>query len=100
MLNDCYSNHISLKFHHFIVSESGASRDPCSETYCGPKAFSESEVRGVADFLQKIPDMKAFIDFHSYSQLWMSPWGYTKDKPKDFEVQVRLMMKLSCVGAL
>ncbi|XP_053402229.1 carboxypeptidase B-like [Mercenaria mercenaria] len=65
----------------------GASKDPCSDTYCGPSAFSEVEVKGVADFLSKIENLKGFIDFHSYSQLWMSPWGYTTKLPEDFEAQ-------------
>lgn len=65
----------------------GASKDPCSDTYCGPSAFSEVEVKGVADFLSNIKNLKGFIDFHSYSQLWMSPWGYTKKLPEDFEAQ-------------
>ncbi|XP_052815318.1 carboxypeptidase B-like [Mya arenaria] len=68
-------------------SKSGASKDPCSDTYCGPKAFSEVEVKGVSDFLRNISGLKGFIDFHSYSQLWMSPWGYTKKLPKDFKQQ-------------
>lgn len=33
--------------------------------------------------------MKGFIDFHSFAQLWMSPWGYTKNLPPDFKDQVR-----------
>lgn len=33
--------------------------------------------------------MKGFIDFHSFAQLWMSPWGYTKKLPPDFKDQVR-----------
>lgn len=65
----------------------GASKDPCSDTYCGPKAFSEVEVKGVADFILTIPRRKAFIDVHSYSQLWMSPWGFTEEFPPDFEAQ-------------
>lgn len=24
------------------------------------------------------------IDIHSFSQLWMTPWGYTKSYPKDY----------------
>ncbi|KAH3722332.1 carboxypeptidase B-like [Dreissena polymorpha] len=65
----------------------GASKDPCSETYCGPSAFSEVEVKGVAAFLQGIKGLKGFIDVHSYSQLWMSPWGYTRNLSKDFQQQ-------------
>ncbi|WAR12863.1 CBPA1-like protein, partial [Mya arenaria] len=67
--------------------KSGASKDPCSDTYCGPEAFSEPEVKGVSDFLQGLPNLKAFIDVHSYSQLWMSPWGYTKKLPENYKLQ-------------
>ncbi|CAF0753682.1 unnamed protein product [Brachionus calyciflorus] len=71
---------------HFC--ENGASKDPCDDTYCGIKAFSEIEVKLVADFLLKNNDtIVSYINFHSYSQLWMSPWGYTNKKPKDFQVQ-------------
>lgn len=75
---------------NFLSLEEGASKDPCSDMYCGPKAFSEVEVKGVADFIMKNSKMmKGFIDFHSFSQLWMSPWGYTTKLPQDFKDQVR-----------
>merc|ERR1712166_1303575 len=32
-------------------------------------------------------DFLGYINFHSYSQLWMSPWGYTSSTCKDFDVQ-------------
>lgn len=68
--------------------ESGASRDPCSDTYCGEKPFSEIEVAQVAKY---IADQKGaivnYINFHSYSQFWMSPWGYTTNRPTDFTLQ-------------
>ena len=72
-------NHIN------IILEEGASKDPCTDTYCGPSAFSEVEVKAVADYIaMQKGTIKAFIDFHSYSQLWMTPWGYTKDLPPDY----------------
>ncbi|XP_041376834.1 carboxypeptidase B-like [Gigantopelta aegis] len=66
----------------------GSSPNPCSETYRGPKPFSEPSVRGVAEYIQEIKEpVRGFIDFHSFSQLWMTPWGYTHDQPKDFKQQ-------------
>ncbi|XP_063403497.1 carboxypeptidase B-like [Mytilus trossulus] len=66
----------------------GASKEPCSDTYCGPSAFSEVEVKAVADFISaQKGTIKAFIDFHSFSQLWMTPWGWTKKLPTDYEDQ-------------
>ncbi|XP_033754889.1 carboxypeptidase B-like [Pecten maximus] len=65
--------------------EEGASKDPCSDLYCGPKPFSEVEVKGVADYIKTIKNVKGFIDFHSYSELWMSPWGWTTELPEDYK---------------
>ena len=55
----------------------GASTDPASETYRGPSAFSEPESAAMRDFYSAHPNIVANIDFHSYSQLVLSPWGYT-----------------------
>lgn len=66
----------------------GASKDPCSDLYCGPSPFSESEVKSVANFINMHKcTIKAFIDFHSYSQMWLTPWGYTNDLPADYAHQ-------------
>ncbi|XP_020857992.1 carboxypeptidase A1-like [Phascolarctos cinereus] len=55
----------------------GASSNPCSETYHGKSAFSEVEVKSVVDFVTNHGNIKAFISIHSYSQLLMYPYGYT-----------------------
>lgn len=76
-----------------FISEEGASKAPCSDQYCGPSPFSESEVKSVADFISMHKcTIKAFIDFHSYSQLWMTPWGYTKDLPADYTDQASSLL--------
>jgi len=67
--------------------EQGASRDPCDDAYCGRKAFSEIEVQSIANYVLKVGNIKGFIDFHSYSQLWMQPYGWTAAKPKDYDGQ-------------
>ncbi|CAF3975355.1 unnamed protein product, partial [Rotaria sp. Silwood1] len=66
----------------------GASHDPCSEVFCGSKPFSEIETFQVAQFISNHNDtIVNYINFHSYSQLWMSPWGYTTILPSDFKLQ-------------
>ena len=55
----------------------GASATPSSDTYRGPSAFSEPETQAMRDFHLARPDIVASIDFHSYGQLILSPWGYT-----------------------
>ncbi|XP_071084781.1 carboxypeptidase B-like [Haliotis cracherodii] len=80
-------------------AQPGASTDPCSDSYCGPSAFSEKVVSGIADYIQnKTINVVGFIDFHSYSQLWMTPWGYTKALPKDADAQD--VTSAAAVGAI
>ncbi|NXG22026.1 CBPA1 Carboxypeptidase, partial [Grallaria varia] len=57
--------------------EAGASANPCSETYHGPYANSEPEVKAIVDFVKGHGNIKAFISIHSYSQLLLYPYGYT-----------------------
>ncbi len=60
----------------------GSSTSPSSDTYRGPSAFSAPESRLVADFVNSRviggkQQLKAHIDFHSYSELILWPYGYT-----------------------
>ncbi|XP_032887773.1 carboxypeptidase B-like [Amblyraja radiata] len=58
----------------------GASSNPCAETYCGPKAESEKEVKVVADFIRLHRNsIKAYLTVHSYSQMCLFPYSYTYD---------------------
>jgi len=62
--------------------EQGASKTPGSETYCGPKAFSEPEAKHMADLVAtRKGRIAAYFSFHSYSELWMYPYGYQTKKP-------------------
>jgi len=67
--------------------EQGASKDPCSESYCGSAAFTENCVRESAKYVEEHKNIVSFIDFHSYGQMWMRPYGYTKSEPKDYKSQ-------------
>ncbi|XP_051546274.1 carboxypeptidase A1-like [Myxocyprinus asiaticus] len=61
----------------------GSSNNPCSETYCGPSAHSESEVKAIVDFVKSHGNLKAFVSIHSYSQMLLYPYGYTHTPAKD-----------------
>jgi murein tripeptide amidase MpaA len=71
----------------FHWGEAGQSSNPCSDSYSGKAAGDQPEVAAVQDFVREKDDFLGYINFHSYSQLWMSPWGYTSAKPKDYQVQ-------------
>merc|ERR1712142_1197141 len=61
----------------FHWGESGVSFDKCSEVYCGPEAFSEVEMQNIRDFVQTLNPVPVLgWCFHSYSQLWLWPYGY------------------------
>lgn len=63
----------------------GSDDDPNSETYRGPEKFSAPETAAIRDFVNsRVIDgqqqIKANIDFHTYSELVMWPMGYTTDE--------------------
>uniref|UniRef100_A0A0N5AUE8 Peptidase_M14 domain-containing protein n=1 Tax=Syphacia muris TaxID=451379 RepID=A0A0N5AUE8_9BILA len=69
--------------------EVGVSKNPCSGIYAGPEAFSEVEIVGVRDFInEKIQRLQAYISLHSYGQVILAPWGFTTQKPENYEDQV------------
>ncbi|MGH4033903.1 M14 family metallopeptidase [Actinomycetota bacterium Odt1-20B] len=60
----------------------GSSNTPGSETYHGKAGESAPEVKVVADFVRSRivggkQQIKAGIDFHTYSELVLWPYGYT-----------------------
>uniref|UniRef100_A0A6J0V646 Carboxypeptidase A2 n=1 Tax=Pogona vitticeps TaxID=103695 RepID=A0A6J0V646_9SAUR len=62
----------------------GASDNPCSDSYHGPKANSEVEVRSIVEFIKSHGNVKAFLSIHSYSQLLMFPYGYQCSEINDY----------------
>ncbi|MCP2257008.1 Murein tripeptide amidase MpaA [Streptoalloteichus tenebrarius] len=62
----------------------GSSGSASSETYRGPSAFSAPETARVRDFVNSRvvggkQQITAHIDFHTYSELILWPYGYTYD---------------------
>ncbi|XP_006616654.1 carboxypeptidase B-like [Apis dorsata] len=79
--------------------EIGASNNPCSETYAGPKAFSEVENQHLRDFiLARKGQFKAYLTFHSYGQYILYPWGFTSQVPPN-EPELRNLAS-SCAKAI
>ena len=74
---------VSLTLLSPFFVEPGASSNPCSETYRGPSANSESEVRAIVDFVRSHGNLKSFVSIHSYSQMLLYPYGYTSTPAKD-----------------
>ncbi|MBB3053461.1 carboxypeptidase T [Prauserella isguenensis] len=63
----------------------GSSGDPASETYRGEAGFSAPETAAVRDFVDsRVVDgrqqLKGHIDFHTYGELVLWPFGHTTDE--------------------
>lgn len=57
----------------------GSSGDPSSDVYHGASAFSEPETQTLRDLAFSYgSDLVAHIDYHSYSQLILWPFGYAE----------------------
>nr|CAH0112267.1 unnamed protein product [Daphnia galeata] len=87
----CYGVDINRNF-DTNFGGAGSSDIPCIDTYHGPSSFSEAESSAVRDVLiANRPRVKAAISIHTYSQLWMSPYGYTNDLPAEYDEMLRVM---------
>lgn len=64
----------------------GASNNPCSGTFAGPRPFSEPETRALATFIESLGDrVKVYLSLHSYSQLVLFPHGHSTENAPDFD---------------
>lgn len=73
------------------TSASGASSNPCDDTYCGQYPESEPESQAVANFLRSHKDtVKLYFSIHSYSQMLLFPYscGYELARNHDELVSV------------
>ncbi|XP_037062396.1 mast cell carboxypeptidase A isoform X2 [Peromyscus leucopus] len=58
------------------------TKNPCQDVYRGPAPESEKETKAVTNFIRShLNSIKAYITFHSYSQMLLFPYGYTSKLP-------------------
>jgi len=75
----------------FQWNKGGSSTNPCSDTYHGTGPASEPETTAMADYIKNTPRVKCYVDWHSYTQLWMSPYGWTTATPADYAKHMAVM---------
>lgn len=68
--------------------QGGSSSNPCSDTYMGSSAGSCIETQNTVAYFKSIGPIYGAIDWHSYSQLILRPYGWTSANSPD-EVQLR-----------
>jgi len=77
----------------------GSSSNPNSETYMGPRPFSEPETTAIKKYLEQNRHISIVLSFHTFSELILYPWGHTRDpisNKKDqqlYEVMAQTMAK-------
>ncbi|KAG4072694.1 hypothetical protein HA402_001806 [Bradysia odoriphaga] len=70
----------------FQFGKVGVSKNPCSDLYPGPKAFSEIEMKSYGKYLASLQDkIHTFLSFHAYSQLLLFPYGHTNKKADNYD---------------
>ncbi len=60
----------------------GSSPDPNSQVYRGPNPFSEPETQAIK-WLCETFEPKFLLDYHTYSDVLIYPWGYISEKTPD-----------------
>eukprot|EP01080_Neovahlkampfia_damariscottae_P000516 gene516-8029_t len=80
--SSCYGSDPNRNF-EYKWNTGGTSNSPCSDLFHGEKPFSEVETANIAKYGMKLKNLKVYIDYHAYSQLYMRPYGWTRNAPAD-----------------
>ncbi len=93
-LSNQYGVDLNRNFSFNWGSVVGPGANPCTQTFPGGSAASEPETQAIQDFLRSLyPDHPSpgdttpapadtsgvFMTLHSYAELVLWPWGYSKD---------------------
>ncbi|NOX85906.1 MAG: T9SS type A sorting domain-containing protein [Chlorobi bacterium] len=68
--------------YYWGYNDIGSSPYTWDETYRGVSAFSESETKNIRDFCNA-REFLFTLNYHSYGNMLLSPWGYTSTPPPD-----------------
>jgi len=78
----------------WAYDDTGSSPLPYSAVYRGIAPFSEPETKAIQDlFLKK--DFQVLITYHSFSQVILYPWGYTKEPAKEHDKLQQIAAKMA-----
>ncbi|KAL7753875.1 hypothetical protein RI367_000807 [Sorochytrium milnesiophthora] len=78
---------------YWSVDTFGASTDPCDDTFKGDAEGDALETAAIVQWLETKAQADndpwmAMMDLHSYSQLWLSPYGYDCQRQMDDQARV------------
>ncbi len=76
--------------------DNGASDDPMSELYRGSEAESELEIKAIKSLIDDpARHFRLQLDYHSFSQLILYPFGYSQDPAPDDSTLATLARKMA-----
>ncbi|KAL8720005.1 MAG: hypothetical protein Q9225_003076 [Loekoesia sp. 1 TL-2023] len=79
--SSCLGRDINRNWNYQWSTPGGSSTDPCAETFRGLAPQDAPETVVLSNFVNQLAastqKLKLFIDYHSYSQLFMTPYGYS-----------------------
>ncbi|KAF1985188.1 hypothetical protein K402DRAFT_111691 [Aulographum hederae CBS 113979] len=79
----CLGRDVNRNWPYVWAQSGGASTNPCAQDYKGPSAGDGTETKALKAQLDSLTTaaggkgIQMYIDFHSYSQLFMTPYGYS-----------------------
>ncbi|XP_069474418.1 mast cell carboxypeptidase A-like [Ambystoma mexicanum] len=83
--SECFGTDLNRNF-NIAWGTLGSSNNPCSEMYSGSAPESEKETKAVANFIRNhIHSIKAYLSFHSYSEMLLFPFSYKYDLAPNHE---------------
>jgi len=75
---------------HFTPGTVASTNNPGDdETYVGPPAASEPETKNVIWLLDRFPQIRYFIDLHSYGETLLHSWGGDQNQSNDADMCFR-----------
>lgn len=90
----CVGTDVNRNWPHQWDVDGGSSTDPCDETYRGEAEGDTPENQALVNHTLSVGDaagIKFYVDWHSFSQLILLPYGYTCDKqPDNIDKQMEL----------
>jgi len=80
---------------------SGSSGTTSDDVYRGPAPFSEPEVAAVRTFAEGLDNLKTMLTYHTFSELFLRPWGYTTaDAPGEETLRQLVLRSISEIQAV
>ncbi|XP_058520271.1 carboxypeptidase O [Ochotona princeps] len=89
----CFGSDLNRNFNASWCSI-GASKNCQDLTFCGTGPMSEPETKAVASFVESQKEnIVCFLTIHSYGQYILLPYGYTSNKPSNYEELIQVGQK-------